>query len=203
METESIRNQMVLFAKTCVGLGANPANPDAKSRYVELIAPGETAGKQEEMVKMSGCALVVAGIWRGIGVNAPSLQRPYIIGTAVMRLIAIGRAVNSWIPFQEGEIPALGDMVLVGDNGPGGVEHVYTVVGIEQSNGKLTIHSVDGGQRDAERNETVLLKQRVWNGRQDCVVNASDPGGQSTSGRIIQGWVDVGKLSFDETRGSK
>jgi hypothetical protein len=113
-------------------------------------------------------------------------------------LVSIARAAKCWTPFKEGEYPAPGDMVLVGDNGTGGVEHVYTVVGIELSNGQMTIRSIDGGQRDAKGHQHVLLKQRIWKGRQDVVVNATDPGGQKAGGRIIQGWVDVSKLPFKD-----
>ncbi|MDI3291233.1 hypothetical protein [Polyangium sp. 15x6] len=196
MEAESIRNKIVEFAHTCPGLGANPTNVEVKRRYIELIAPGEPSSKQEEMAKMSGCALLVGGIWRAVGVDAPSLLPPYKIGTAISRLVSIARAVKAWIPFKEQEYPAPGDMVLVGDNAKGGVEHVYTVVGVELSDGNVTIRSVDGGQRDAKGHQAVLLKQRVWRGRQDCVVNASDPGAQKSGGRIIQGWVDVSRLPF-------
>jgi len=196
VEAELIRNKIVEFAHTCPGLGASPANLEVKKRYLELIASGEPPAKQEEMAKMSGCALLTGGIWRVAGVDAASLHSPYKIGTAISRLVAIARAAKAWIPFKEGEYPAPGDMVLVGDNGPGGVEHVYTVVGIELSDGQVTIQSVDGGQRDARGHQAVLLKQRVWRGRQDCVVNASDPGAQKSGGRIIQGWADVSRLPF-------
>ena len=194
MDAESIRNKIVDFALTCAGLGADPAKPDNKKRYIELIAPGEIPHTQDEMAKMSGCALLIGGIWRHVGVNASALQPPYKVGTAISRLVTIARSANAWIPFKAGEYPGPGDMVLVGDNGKGGVEHVYTVVGIEMSDEKVAIRSIDGGQRDAKSHQLVLLKERVWRGRQDIVVNASDPGGQKAGGRVIQGWVDVSKL---------
>jgi hypothetical protein len=196
VEADEIRNRTVEIARKMAGLNANPKQPESRRRYVEVIAPGEPDAKAKEMATMSGCGLMVAGIWREAGVNATLLDPPYKVGSGVSRLIQIARATKAWVPFKKGARPQPGDMVLVGDNGAGGVEHVYTIVAVNDGPEGLEIESVDGGQRDAERCQLVLLKKRVWKGNRDCVRSGSDPGAALAGGRVIQGWVDVTLLPF-------
>lgn len=194
MEADEIRSKAVEIARAMAGLGANPKKPETRQRYLEVIAPGEPDAKRDEMGTMSGCGLLVAGIWRELGVKAKALEPPYKVGSGVSRLIQIARAAKAWVPFKKDARPAPGDMVLVGDNGAGGVEHVYTVVAVREGEGGIEIESVDGGQRDGERCQLVLLKNRVWKGNRDCVRSGSDPGAAVAGGRVIQGWVDVSRL---------
>lgn len=194
MDSEEIRKRAVEIARSMAGLSANPRKAEGRLRYVALIAPGEAEGKAKEMATMSGCGLLVAGIWRELGVKAAQLEPPYKVGTAVSRLIQVARAAKAWVPYKKDARPAPGDMVLVGDNGAGGVEHVYTVVSVTEGAQGLEIESIDGGQRDQERCQLVLLKQRVWKGNRDCVRSGSDPGAQLAGGRVIQGWIDVSRL---------
>jgi hypothetical protein len=63
-----IRDSIVAFAKSLAGLSADPSGPRYEE-YLDIIAPGETPERQREMAEMSGCALVVAGIWRAVGID--------------------------------------------------------------------------------------------------------------------------------------
>lgn len=196
MNADEIRSKAVEIARAMAGLSANPRDPESRRRYLEVIAPGEPDAKTKEMATMSGCGLLVAGIWREIGVKAKQLDPPYKVGSGVSRLIQIARAAKAWVPFKKDARPQPGDMVLVGDNATGGVEHVYTVVAVSDGAQGLEIQSVDGGQRDAERCQLVRLKDRVWRGSRDCVLSGSDPGAELAGGRVIQGWVDLSRLPF-------
>jgi hypothetical protein len=193
MTSDDIRDRVVAYAQSIVGVSANPESPDSRQQYLDLIAPGESEAQQRTLADMSGCGLVVAGIWRELGVTARELDAPYRPGSGISRLVAIARRAGAWIPFSTDERPSPGDAVLVGD-GPGETEHVYTVISVGDVDGAIQVESVDGGQRDAAHQETICAKQRVWRGRRDIVFAGSDPGAASAAGRTITGWIDVSKL---------
>ena len=185
------RQTIVDAALSVVGLGANPAQPENKLAYTELIAPSEPEYKIRDMLKMSGCGLTVAGIWRKAGVKHYKLNPPYIVGTGISRLVTLAHKVGAWIPYSKDVTPSLGDMVLVGDNGEGGVEHVYTVVFVSDDGREF--ESVDGGQKDPKGFQTILHKNRIWKDRRDIAFIGNDPG-NNAMGRKIMGWVDCTKL---------
>jgi len=174
------RQQFVDAALSVVGLGANPKDPYALVDYTNLIAPGETEQRANSMLSMSDCGLVVAGIWRKAGVVHPSLDPPYIDQTAISRLTTLAHKYGAWVNFSQGSFPEPGDMVLIGDNGAGGTEHVFTVVEISSDGAHLV--SVDGGQRDDDHYETILKKNRIWKGQSDLT--------PPSSRRKICGWIN-------------
>lgn len=186
------REKVANYAKSVVGLSANPGDAARREAYIDLIAPGETRGMVDAMVRMSGCALVVAGIWRLAGVDEPQLRPPYKPGSAVSRLVAVARTHSAWVTFSKGSLPCVGDAVLIGDNGTGGTEHFYTVTSVDPSTEIL--ESVDGGQRDGGGFQAIAAKKRTWRTGRDVVFMGTDPGSKAVGGRRIVGWVDVAKL---------
>ncbi len=181
------RTRILAVAPTVVALDADPADPDQRRAYIELIAPGERPSVAAEMANLSGCGLVVAGLWRAAGVEDPQLNAPYRIGSALSRLISIANSVGAWVPFAAGSFPDPGDMILVGDNDTGDVEHVFTVTAITvDEQGAAQIRSVDGGQRDAKGFETILALSRSWRGSIDTVTGHAS--------RRIVGWIDTSLL---------
>ncbi|MEP7120226.1 MAG: hypothetical protein ABJE95_04910 [Byssovorax sp.] len=193
MTSDDIRDHVVAYARSLVGVSANPASAESRQQYLDLIAPGESEAQQRTLADLSGCGLVVAGIWRELGVTAPEIEPPYRKETAISRLIAIARHAGAWVAFSADNRPSPGDAVLVGD-GPGETEHVYTVISVTDDGASIVVESIDGGQRDAAHQETILAKQRVWRGRKDIVFAGSDPGAASAAGRTITGWIDVTRL---------
>jgi len=190
---DEIRASAVQLAKSYVGLNADPADPESRLRYLDLIAPGESDAKQSGMADESGCGLVIAGIWRALGVESALLDPPFKVGTGLSRLLQLGQKARAWVNYGPGKVPSPGDAVIVGDDGKGGVQHIYTVTTISTDNG-VCIESVDGGQRDSDRFQTILEKQRVWKAGRDIVYQGSDPGAAQAGGRVIVGWIDVTKL---------
>lgn len=183
----SLRDAIVSRALAMRNIGAAPATRDA---YLALIAPGETPNMQDSMAKMSGCGLTIGGFWRDVGIQHPSLDPPYKIGTAVSRLVELGKKMGGWVPYQKGALPSPGDMVLVGDNAGGGIEHVYTVI---DAPSESAIVSVDGGQVDSEGFQVIREKNRDWSSGKDTSQLATEPGWSAGPRKII-GWVDVSKL---------
>src|SRR4051812_16402304 len=123
-DPDDIRKSAVDFAQMYVGYDADPADPQGRMNYLDVIAPGEDDKKQGAMADESGCGLVVAGIWRALGVQSALLDAPYRTGSGLSRLLQIARGAGAWIPYAAGKYPKAGDAVIVGDNGSGGVQHV-------------------------------------------------------------------------------
>ncbi|KYF87775.1 hypothetical protein BE20_24840 [Sorangium cellulosum] len=193
------RARAVEIARSLAGLSADPRNPEARREYLELIAPGEEPQRAADMARMSGCGLVVAGLWRRLGLEHPLLEPPYKVGTAISRLVEVARARGAWKPYRQGAIPLPGDAVLVGDAGHGEVEHIFTVLGVS-TNHRVVIASVDGGQR-IDGHQVILTKKRVWVDGRDIVIAGKDPGAELVGGRRILGWVDLQSLVEAEVYG--
>ncbi len=186
-----LRERILNEADRVTDWSADPTG-DTREWYLELIAPGETPHMRAEMATMSGCGLVVAGLWRAAGIEHRKLEAPYRIGTGVSRLISIAHEMKAWVPYEPGQLPQSADMVLVGDNGAGGIEHVFTVVHAIDENG-IRLRSVDGGQRIG-KHQVIRAKTRTWKGGKDYAKAANDPGGSNSAGRKIYGWINIEKL---------
>ncbi len=195
MTPEETREWAVQHAEAVVGLGANPTDEAKRTAYLELIAPGETPSVQSQMATMSGCGLVVAGIWRAMGFSHEEIDPTYKIGKAISRLMSVALQLGCWKGYASGRLPGPGDMVLVG-GAAGGVEHVYTVLTCTvDADGAIRLTSVDGGQRDAANQQVILAKQRIWKSGRDYPTSASDPGGNTSAGRGINGWIEITGLA--------
>lgn len=161
-DARSIRDDVVDFARTLVNLGANPANAEARARYLELIAPGETAARAAELAECSGCELTGRGIWRRFILHK-ILENRYRDRQAGADLLAIARqakaattGLSRW--------PDRGDVVIVGGGADGGgPEHAWTCLSVEVGSSEradpLEKHeALDGGQRDAAGKQLILVR---------------------------------------------
>lgn len=134
-----------------VGVGSDPI------RYREFAAVGELSKRQDEMVRMSGCALVVRGLWYHIGVRHPILLAPYRTGRAVADLVEIAQSASALTKVRD-ELPWLsgGDVVIVGEP-----EHVWTVLDVTRDypeKGTHLIRGLDGGQLDTQKRQYIAAK---------------------------------------------
>lgn len=191
----SIRDRIVTIAREFETVDVSTA----KERYLELVAgPGDTEPGQRAYLaapKTSGCALVVRGLWRRLGLSDRLLTERYRSGMAVGDVVAIARKHGAWVT-DLSRLPQPGDVILVGDNGKSGVEHVATIVAVRADG---TLESVDGGQRDKAGQQAIRHKVRTWERRADGSVwdrsrLASDPG--SGAPRRVIGFVNVEALPF-------
>lgn len=165
-QASAVRGNVTTYATSIAGLSA----PSNYASYVSVIAPGETITTQQSMATTSSCGLAVAGIWRACGYYGPTLNAPYVVGSALSRLMDIGQAAGGYMPYTQGMLPNPGDMVFLGTE-----EHVYTVISVvDQGNGNAVIQSVDGGQpSDASSSvpgagcDAILACQHTWSGGQD------------------------------------
>lgn len=170
-------------------------------RYLGLIGPHETEAMRHSMSTMSGCGLIIRGMWRELGLDEDRLFGPYKIGQAITDLIRIARENDALR--RKGELPCAGDVVLVGGPpGCGGTEHVFTVIDAPpcfDERGKARLVSVDGGQKDELGRQTIKRKERVWslvNGSiWDSTSNHWDGPAQAVGRKVIL-VVDCLKLAF-------
>lgn len=133
-------------ALTIEGLGAREETRDA---YLALIGPNESAATRAAMLQMSGCALVIRGMWRELGIRHKALLAPYRIGMAVADVVQIAKDAGAWRT--QGN-PGVGDVFLV-DN----PEHVGTVIARDET----SVQSIDGGQKDESGRQVVRRRERV------------------------------------------
>jgi hypothetical protein len=171
------RSQFAQNALDVEGLGGAP---ETRDDYLALIAPGESEAMRRDMLQMNGCALVVRGLWRQMGINHNLLNRPYRIGMAVADVVQIAKDSGAWRTSGE---PLVGDVFLI-DN----LEHVGTVV--ERPNGSAVI-SVDGGQRDNFGNQLIRKRSRVL---VDGVMFGNDGVNDGVARRLI-GYCDCVALA--------
>lgn len=139
-----------VFAAAALEVEGLGGRPESRDEYLALIGPNESEMMQRDMLQMNGCALVVRGIWRRLGIQHELLMRPYRIGMAVADVVQIAKDADAWR--RAGE-PLAGDMFLI-DN----LEHVGIVV--ERPN-PTTVISVDGGQRDGLGHQLIRRRSRV------------------------------------------
>lgn len=170
------RANMASLALDAVGahapLSLSAATQPRGTDYLDLIAPGETPAMAAQMAKMSGCGLVVRGLWRKFGFQDPELCGRYVVGAAVELIAKLARQATAgvappcpahtaatlraagvqldhndpaWVPDVFDPHAWDGDVFLL--EGP---EHVATVVGVvcpeAPTTLELLVDSVDGGQ---------------------------------------------------------
>ncbi len=177
------REEMASLALAYDGVGVTKD----KDGYLELIGPHETEAMRAAMLTMSGCALVVRGLWRMAGVESAILDAPYRIGMAMADLVEIAKAAGAWRPYYNG-FPGLGDAVLVGSES-GGHEHVYTVTFEDAANAN-NLGSVDGGQVDEYGAQIIRARMRTVENKNGRLWDTNDLG----LTRVVLGWVDVEAL---------
>ncbi len=155
---DEVRQRFLDIASDCVGLTA----PD--EAYASLICvDGDDVGA---MMVMSGCALVVRGIWRRAGIRHALLGR-YRIGQAMANLVAIAREASAY--HAPGYPIRPGDWAIIASP-----EHVFTY--------EAPGTTIDGGQRSAIGLETVLRRERTI-------------AGNRVDGRPIEGVIDCVQLA--------
>lgn len=151
-DEQAARYGHVERAQAVVGLGAHDLPP-----YLDLIAPNAVDRANErtcrDLASMSGCALVVRGLWVRGGIRAPKLIAPYKVGRAVADVVAVATEAGALRAPVEPLRP--GCVVVVG-----GPEHVLTVTSIQGS----TVVSVDGGQRDEQGRQVIRERRRELQG---------------------------------------
>lgn len=165
------RSTILEIATASVGLSA------PHDDYRALIADGESPAMADSMQDMSGCALVLRGIFRLAGVTDPRVLAPYKIGEAVADVVGLCRDAGASMHGASTPPPANGDHELVypadlprrlfaaGNvlylSGP---EHMCLVLEATPTGFGPSWHvtTIDGGQRDEAGRETVAKRTRTW-----------------------------------------
>lgn len=188
-----LRDEIVALAESYAGCGVG----GDRERYLDLVGRTEDPTLRASMANMSGCALVVRGLWRELGLVDYRLEQPYVIGNAVADVMNIGREAGALrkLPC----LPMAGDVVIVGGGmDGGGFEHVYTVISADAefgADGAAIVHSVDGGAKDALGRQLIRANVREWEQRGnvlwDIVTHAA-----GVSRRRVRYVIDALRLPF-------
>ena len=113
-------------------------------RFLDLVAPGEDPARAQEMAKDSTCGLFVRGLLNVAGVTDARVVAPYHAGKVMSDLAAMAREAGALLPSLDAAAP--GDLIMLGNP-----EHVFV---LESLDGQM-LYSVQGGERDAARNEQI------------------------------------------------
>lgn len=135
----------------------------------ELCGPPPKGCKRWDFRKLSTCGLVATGIWRKAGADYKWLFEPYVIGTAISRIVRHGYRTKTWHGPDRHTLPPIGATVIIGH---GLSTHALVVVDHDGDN----VISVDGGQVGIRSAQSVKRLRRRW---QAGILG----------GREIQGWV--------------
>ena len=197
-KTEDEKRQAVVgLLVPLVGLGADDMPKGRMTAYASVIAPwARTDRDMRDWVRTSSCMLVVACLWRCLGVSDPKLHKiPF--GKVGTYLDTISRKQNAQVFVVPDKLPGLGDFVLIGGAGSaaasfGGVEHMLTV----ESMDGLRCTSVDGGQPDKVLASSAIARRTREFQRRGQQLWLTNPG-SSYGGRRVQKWIDVSKLSLE------
>jgi len=202
-----IRAAFRRIARGLVGFGARDKPKGRRIAYQAIVGPGESARMRQDMLRMSGCGLVGACVWRCSGVRDARLAPPYKIGSAISRLEALADDAGAKVRASLELRPGVGDLMLVGRAKPvrprdpaklpqwqrevalwrdqwGGEAHVTIVAGVC----KTSAITVNGGQRDATG--------------QQCITESEDLPFFEKHGRLwfgfrrVSWWVDCCRLPF-------
>lgn len=190
----SIAAKITSLAEQYAGVNVS----SSRGQYVDLLGPTESPAMQQYFCdpSTSGCALVIRGLWRKLGVIDRRVFPPYVFGKAISWLVGIARDRGAWYPSKLSSLPNPGDFVLVGGDKvkDGGVEHVFTVLTVTTDGTGALITSIDGGQRDQYGNQAIQKKVRRWivrgNSYWDVSSQGTDPGSNALGGRRVIGWGD-------------
>lgn len=155
------------------------------TRYLAALAPGETPDMGRSILHMSGCGFAAGAALRRAGYAGAELAAPYVVGSAVSRVVGLARAHGAWrtsAPLVRGAV------FLIGGPGGGGPEHMAIVVGVRPAGpGVFDLTVVQGGQTD-EHGAQVTNRQI----RRLSVA----PGAWAVDGRAGVGWVDASALEL-------
>jgi hypothetical protein len=161
-----IRETMAAAALEVVGLGAARHGGDQPigALYRALIADGESDRAAADMMKMSGCGLVVRGLWRRCGLVDPRLEAPYVVGSVIATIEDMAREAGAWRSaanivasvYQ----PQEGDVFML--DAPVHVATLSRIVPSEALYIESKWFSVDGGQRDAGGAEFITTRVREY-----------------------------------------
>jgi hypothetical protein len=188
-----IRETIVEDALASVGLGAARNNGEP---YADLIAHGESAQAQRDMIRESGCGLVVRALWRrafgGYSYTSPCdprLRAPYKTGSVMTTIRDMADEAHAWRGAElvsGGEYaPEPGDVFWL--EGPEHVATLTRIVASEAPDFDYKWSSVDGGQRDTGGAELIQNRVRV------CRMDAHNV--LTLDGRTLRGVVDLEALA--------
>jgi hypothetical protein len=184
----TLRQRIIDQANLAEGLDTTPAH---LADFEDLMAgPGEdpqTAYAMALSPLSSTCGLVAGGIWRRAGVSDPRLLPPYVVGSAISRLLQIAEDRGALVTPTDGACPKAGDLVGVGLNTPSG--HVFTLVDVADD---THFTSIDGGVVDDTGHQCVRRRSRVWMRNPGGVFVDMSP--EVGFARTVTYWVDVDKL---------
>lgn len=183
--------------------GLDSASPDAAIQrvYEAFVLPHDAdPWRRAGADQLSSCALVGLSVLECLGAQASTIGIPYAprLGRAVADVVQAGRELGAWVDATRADapLPSAPFVALIGDNGAGGLEHVF--IGLDGLDKDGEVRVVEGGQASQH-----AAGYRIATGVYQ--VQARAPGQvwarrispRASAWRRLRGYVDMSAVAFD------
>lgn len=151
----------------------------------------------------SSCALTVRSLIRHLGCNHESIKSPYVAGTAMQNLFALGTITKSF--GAKDSLPFLGSLLYLTDLSPGS-QHIEVAVEMPSED---TVKCIAGGQVfDGSLGDPctygggtdilTVTRKFSWEGDKLYVTSIPRNKNKPPSKRMVLWWIDSAKLPWTE-----
>lgn len=144
-----LRDALERIAGAIDGLDSASPSPSVQRAYEAFVLPHDAdPWRRAGADQLSSCALVALSVLECLGAQATTIGIPYAprLGRAVADVAQAGRELGAWVDSTGADAPLpFGPFVaLIGDNGGGGLEHVFVGLNGLDKDGEARV--VEGGQ---------------------------------------------------------
>lgn len=196
-----LRDALGRIAKGIDGLDS--ASPDAaiQRAYEAFVLPHDAdPWRRAGADQLSSCALVALSVLECLGATATTIGIPYAprLGRAVADVVQAGRELGAWVDATRADAPSPSGpfVALIGDNGAGGLEHVF--IGLDGLDKDGEVRVVEGGQASlyaaGYRIATGVYQVQT---RAPGQVWARRISPKASAWRRLRGYVDLSACAFD------
>lgn len=148
-EAAILRDALERIAKGIDGLDSASPSPSVQRAYEAFVLPHDAdPWRRAGADQLSSCALVALSVLECLGAQATTIGIPYAprLGRAVADVVQAGRELGAWVDSTRADapLPSAPIVALIGDNGAGGLEHVF--IGLDGLDKDGEVRVVEGGQ---------------------------------------------------------
>ena len=202
-EAAILRDALDRIAGAIDGLDSASPSPAIQRAYEAFVLPHDAdPWRRAGADQLSSCALVGLSVLECLGARASTIGVPYAprLGRAVADVVQAGRDLGAWVDATRADapLPSAPFVALIGDNGAGGLEHVF--IGLDGLDKDGEVRVVEGGQASL-----YAAGYRIATGVYQVQTRAP---GQTWARRVapkasawrrLRGYVDLSAVDFSGT----
>ena len=195
-----LRDALGRIAKGIDGLDSASPSPSVQRAYEAFVLPHDAdPWRRAGADQLSSCALVGLSVMECLGARASTIGIPYAprLGRAVADVVQAGRELGAWVDATQADAPSPSGpfVALIGDNGAGGLEHVF--IGLDGLDKDGEARVVEGGQASlhaAGYRIATGVYQVQTRGPGNTWARRISP--RASAWRRLRGYVDLSAVDF-------